>query len=105
MLNKVFLVGTLTTNPEAMPSVVAFTIVVNRKYKDKSGNWQEESFYFDVETAAEKIKQLSKGSKVFIEGSLKQEKEDRNGERRSKIKVIANRVVLLKSTETDDISF
>jgi single-strand DNA-binding protein len=105
MLNKVILVGRLTGNPElrVLPSgmaVAVFTIAVNKRYKDKNGNWQEESSFFDVESfgqLAERIgKQLSKGYKVLIEGQLRQDRwEDKNGEKRSKVKIIAEKVVLL----------
>jgi single-strand DNA-binding protein len=105
MINRVILTGRLTANPEsrALPSgmpVAVFSIAVNRKYKDKGGSWQEESFFFDVETfgqLAERVgKQLSKGDQVLIEGSLRQDRwEDKNGEKRSKVKIVAERVVLI----------
>ncbi|MBX0312294.1 MAG: single-stranded DNA-binding protein [Sulfurihydrogenibium sp.] len=105
MLNKVILVGRLTGNPELRVlqngmSVAVFSIAVNRKYKDKNGNWQEESYFFDIEAfgqLAERIgKQLAKGYQVLIEGQLRQDRwEDKNGEKRSKVKIIAERISLL----------
>jgi single-strand DNA-binding protein len=117
MLNKVLLVGRLTGNPElrSLPSgmaVAVFTIAVNRRYKDKGGQWQEESFFFDVESfgqLAERIsKQLTKGCKVLIEGQLRQDRwEDKNGEKRNKVKIVAERVVLISkpanTTATEEV--
>lgn len=105
MLNKVLLIGRLSRNPEIryLPSgmqVTSFTIAVNRNYKDKNGNWQEESYFFDVETfgnLAERIgNTISKGYQVLIEGSLRQDKWETNtGEKRSKIKIVADKVSLI----------
>ena len=105
MLNKVLLIGRLTRDPEIryLPSgmqITSFSIAVNRKFKDKGGNWQEETYFFDIETfggLAERLgKQLSKGHQIFLEGSLRQDKwENQAGEKRSKIKIVAEKVSLL----------
>lgn len=105
MINKVIVMGRLTASPEmrSLPSgvpVASFSIAVNRRYKDKSGQWQEESFFFDIDAfgqLAERIgKQINKGDQVLIEGQLRQDKwEDKNGEKRSKIKIVAERVALI----------
>ncbi len=105
MLNKVLLIGRLTKDPEVrfLPSgtqVSTFTMVVNRKYKSKSGEWQEETYFFDIETygnLAERVgKQFSKGYQIYLEGSLRQDKwETQAGEKRSKIKIVADKISLL----------
>ncbi len=106
MLNKVFLIGRLTRDPEIrfLPSgsqITSFSIAVNRAYKTKdSDEWKEETYYIDVDTfgyLAERLgKQLSKGTQVLIEGSLRQDRwETQTGEKRSKIKVVADKVSLL----------
>ncbi len=106
MLNKVFLIGRLTRDPEIrfLPSgiqITSFTIAVNRVYKTKdSSDWKEETYFFDVESfgyLAERLgKQLNKGSQILVEGSLRQDKwETPSGEKRSKIKVVADKVNLL----------
>ncbi|RMA97557.1 single-stranded DNA-binding protein [Hydrogenothermus marinus] len=104
MLNKVFLIGRLTRDPEIrfLPSgsqVTAFSIAVNRNYK-VNDQWKEETSFFDIETfgaLAERIgKQLSKGTQVLIEGQLKQDRwETSGGEKRSKIKIVATKINLL----------
>ncbi len=106
MLNKVFLIGRLTRDPEIrfLPSgsqVTTFSIAVNRPYKTKDSNeWKEETYFFDVEAfgyLAERIgKQLSKGTQVLVEGQLRQDRwENSAGEKRSKIKIFAEKVNIL----------
>lgn len=105
MLNKVLMIGRLTKDPEVrfLPSgmqVSSFTLAVGRRYKDKTGQWQEETYFFDVETygnLAERVgKQFSKGYQIYIEGTLRQDKwETQAGEKRSKIKIVADKISLL----------
>ncbi|MEZ0322781.1 MAG: single-stranded DNA-binding protein [Hydrogenothermaceae bacterium] len=105
MINKVIIIGRLTKNPEVryLPSgmqVTSFTLAVNRNFKDKSGNWQEETYFFDIETfgnLAERVgNSLNKGYQVYIEGSLRQDKWETNkGEKRSKVKIVAEKVSIL----------
>lgn len=105
MLNKVILIGRLSRNPEIryLPSgmqVTSFTLAVGRNYKDRDGNWQEETYFFDIETfgnLAERLgSSLSKGYQVLVEGSLRQDKwETSSGEKRSKVKIVADRVSVI----------
>jgi single-strand DNA-binding protein len=114
------LIGRLTRDPEVkfLPSgmqVTSLSIAVNRNFKDKDGEWREEASFFDVETfgkIAERAgTQLSKGYQILIEGELKQDRwESPSGEKRSKVKIVAYRIVLLgkpgdrntKSTSTEE---
>ncbi|MBX0312346.1 MAG: single-stranded DNA-binding protein, partial [Sulfurihydrogenibium sp.] len=54
MLNRVMLIGRLTRDPEvrSLPSgmqATSLSIAVNRKFKDKNGEWREETSFFDIE--------------------------------------------------------
>jgi single-strand DNA-binding protein len=113
MLNKVFLIGRLTRDPEIrfLPSgsqVTSFTLAVNRAYR--SGNeWKEETYFFDIEAfgmLAERLgKQLNKGTQILVEGQLRQDRwETASGEKRVKVKIIAERVSLMpgKKNQKDD---
>lgn len=105
-LNKVFLMGNLTRDPEVryIPSGTAVAdlgVAVNERYKDRdSGEWREKPVFVDVtvwrrqaETCAE---YLSKGSPVMIEGRLQLDQwENKEGQKRSKLKVLADRVQFL----------
>jgi len=96
-MNKVIVSGNLTKEPELryLPdgtAVGSFSIAVNEKYKDK-----ETVSFFDVtvwgKTAENCGQYIFKGSKVLIEGRLKQESwEDKEGKKQYRIKIIAQRV-------------
>jgi single-strand DNA-binding protein len=105
-LNKVFLMGRLTFDPELRytPSgspVTELRLAVNRAWTGRDGDRKEESLFIDVtvwERQAENCCQyLKKGSSVHIEGALKMDTWDdkTSGEKRSKIKVLADRVQFL----------
>lgn len=102
-LNKVMLMGNLTRDPEIRytPSGVAcadFGLAVNEVWFDDSGAKKENVCFVDV-TAWEKgaewaEKYLKKGAEVHIEGKLKLEQWDdkQTGGKRSKLKVIAQKL-------------
>ena len=105
-LNKVFLMGNLTRDPELryVPSGSAVTdlsIAVNRSWTGKDGERKDEVLFVDVtvwDRQAETCCQyLKKGRGVHVEGSLKMDSWDdkATGEKRSKIKVLADRVQFL----------
>ncbi len=103
-LNKVFLIGNLTRDPELryIPSgsaVTTFTVAVNRVYTQQGEKKEEVSFIKVVvwakmaETCGE---YLSKGSPVFVEGRIQSRSwETPQGEKRSAVEVIAERVQFL----------
>lgn len=103
-LNKVFLVGNLTRDPEVryLPqtgsAVTEFDIAVSRSYKDKSNEKREETMFIRVTTFSKLAEicgeYLKKGRAVFVEGRLKQdawEAKDGTG-KRTRISVVANAV-------------
>lgn len=78
-LNKVFLYGNLTRDPElkALPSggqVVNFGLATNRTYKDKNGAKQEATEFHNIVSfgrTAEVIAQyMKKGRPMFVEGRI-----------------------------------
>ena len=96
--NKVLLMGNLTRDVELRhlqsgTTVGAFGLAVNRRYKGGDGQTKEDVLFVDCEawgnTAENLAKYLSKGRPVFVEGRLKlDEWQDKDGARRSKIKVV-----------------
>ncbi|MDD5131099.1 MAG: single-stranded DNA-binding protein [bacterium] len=114
--NKVILIGNITRDLELRytpngQAVVDFSIAINRRFKDQSGQAQERTDFIQVEAwgrQAEIIKQyLGKGSSVYIEGRLQQDSwEDKNdGTKKSKLKVVAQQVQFLdraKGQESTD---
>lgn len=104
MPNMVVIDGRLTKDPEERKlkngnSVVSFTVAYNRAYKPKdSEEWKEETYYFDVESFNPYVQKmdLKKGTAVYVEGELRQDRwENKNGERRSKVYIRAERVEIL----------
>ena len=78
-LNKVFLYGNLTRDPElkALPSgsnVANFGLATNRTYKDKNGAKQESTEFHNIVAfgrTAEVIAQYcKKGRPIFVEGRI-----------------------------------
>ncbi len=104
-LNKVFLLGNLTRDPEMryMPSgspVCSFGLACNRRYTGQDGQKKEETLFVDVDgygkTAELCSQYLSKGRQVLIEGRLRFRRwEAQDGQKRSKISVVAERVTFL----------
>jgi single-strand DNA-binding protein len=107
-LNKVFLMGRLTFDPELRrtPNGAAVTelrLATSRTWAGRDGERREETLFIDVtvwDRQAETCCQyLKKGRAVHVEGYLKMDTwEDKNtGEKRSKVKVQAERVQFLDS--------
>ena len=106
-LNYVVLAGNLTRDPVVRntPSGTAVAdlgLAVNEKYKNKAGEMVETTCYVDVVAwgrQAEVCQQyLHKGSPVLIEGRLQLDQwESKEGEKRSKLRVRADRVQFLST--------
>ena len=101
--NRVILVGNLTRDPELryIPSGTAVTdigLAVNDRVK-RNEEWVEETTFVDItlwgrqaEVASE---YLTKGSPVLIEGRLKLDQWEQEGQKRSKLKVVGMRMQML----------
>ena len=109
--SRVVLVGNLTRAPELrhIPSGHAVTdsaIAINDRRKLPSGELVDEVTFVDftlwgrqAEVACE---YTSKGSPVLVEGRLKQDSWETDGQKRSKLKVIGDKIVLLSSGNKGD---
>ncbi len=103
--NRVILVGNLTRDIELRytPSGTAVTdmgMAVNERVK-RNDQWTDEVNFFDVtlwgRTAEVAGEYLSKGSPVLIEGRLKYETWEQDGQKRSKVKIVGERMQMLGS--------
>jgi single-strand DNA-binding protein len=104
-LNRIFLIGNLTKDPELrfLPSgqaVCTIRMAVSENYKTKTGEAREDTMFIDVTVwakAAEATAQyLKKGSPVFVEGRLRiREFEGRDGTKQRRTEVVASRVQFL----------
>ncbi len=100
-LNKVFIIGNLTRDPElrALPSgtpVVNFGIATNRVWKDQQGQKQEQVEFHNIVAfgrQAELINQyLNKGSMVLIEGRLQTRNWEKDGVKHYRTEIVAESV-------------
>jgi len=96
--NRVILMGNLTRDPELrnLPNsdtqVCDFALAVNRRWKDANGGDREDVLFIDCaafgRTGQTIGESLTKGRPIHIEGHLKFEQWEKDGERRSKIRVV-----------------
>lgn len=111
--NKVILMGNLTRDPEMryVPSgtaVTNFGLAMNERYTDRQTGEQKESPCFVEITAwgrqAEIVNEyLTKGSPVFLEGSLKFDSwEADDGTKRNRLSVTAFRIQLIGGRRDGD---
>ena len=105
-LNQVTLMGNLTRDPELRQTptgqnVTSFSLALNRAYKSANGEWQEATDYIDCVCwgpLAERVSQyLSKGRRCLVQGRLQSRSWEQDGNKRSKVEVLANDVTFLDS--------
>ncbi len=109
-LNQVTLMGNLTRDPElrATPNgqqVCSFSLALNRAYKDSSGEWQEATDYVDITAwgpLGERVAQyLAKGRRCLVQGQLQSRSWEQEGQKRTKVEVLARDVTFLDSRGDD----
>ncbi len=102
--NRVMLMGNITRDIELryLPSGMAvseFGLAVNEKRKNNDGQWVDDVNFFDItlfgRTAEVASEYLSKGSPIFIEGRLKHDTWEKDGQKRSKVKVIGEKMQMI----------
>ena len=102
--NKVILVGNVTRDIEIRQigggsSVCDLGLAVNDRKKTQGGEWVDETTFVDVtlwnKTAEIAVQYLGKGSPVLIEGKLKLESWETDGQKRTKLKVVGERMQML----------
>lgn len=105
-VNQVILMGNLTRDPELRQtpsgqSVCSFSLALNRSFKTQSGDWQEATDYIDVVAwgpLGERVAQyLSKGRRALVQGRLQSRSWEQDGQKRSKVEVLANDVTFVDS--------
>ena len=102
--NRVILMGNLTRDiqlrytPAGTP-VTEVGLAVNDRRKNQNGEWVDETTFVDVtfwgRTAEVASEYLSKGSPVFIEGRLKLDSWEKDGQKNYKLRVVCDRMQLL----------
>lgn len=103
-LNKVYLVGNLTRDPEVryLPSgqpVGELRMAVNRKFRGANGEERDETCFVSIvvwgKQAETSNKYLAKGSPLLVEGRLQYEEWEKDGKKQNRLRVVAERVQFL----------
>ncbi len=102
--NRVVLVGNLTRDPELRyissgTAVTEIGLAVNDRRKNQSGEWVDETQFIEItlwaRTAEVASEYLSKGSSVLIEGRLKLDRWEKDGQKNSKLRVVGEKMQML----------
>jgi len=99
------LIGNVGKDPEIRhlenDSIVAnFTLATTERYRDKNGNWQEQTEWHNIvcwRLLGERVeKYVKKGSQVFIEGKIRtREWVDKSEQKRYIVEIVADNFQLL----------
>lgn len=109
--NQCVLLGNLTRDPElrftaGRKAVCDVGLALNDRWKDSQGEWVEETTFVDVtlwgRTAEVANEYLRKGSPVLIQGRLKLETWEKDGQKRSKHKIVCERMQMVGQRNSDD---
>jgi len=104
--NRVILLGNLTRDVEVKylqsgMAVADVGIAVNDRRKGQNGEWIEETTFVEVtmwgRTAEVASEYLSKGSPILVEGRLKYDSWEKDGQKRSKLSVVCERMQMVGS--------
>lgn len=102
--NRVILMGNVTRDPELRylangTALCDLGMAMNRRFKDKDGNWADETTFVTVtlwaRTAEIAGEYLTKGSPVMIEGRLKLDQWEKDGKKNSRLTVVGETMQLL----------
>ncbi len=103
-LNQVVVVGRLTRDAELRftqtgTAISRMSIAVNRRKRSGDNQWADEVSYFDVVLwgkIAESLQSyLTKGKQIAVSGELRQNRWEQDGQKRSKVEIVATNVQLL----------
>lgn len=103
-LNRVMLLGNLGADPELRStnsgeSVLRLRLATNERYLDRDKNWQDRVEWHSVVVWGKRAEALhrilSKGSNLFVEGSLRTSSyDDKEGVKRYKTEIVAKEIIL-----------
>lgn len=107
-VNQVALTGNITRDPELLATqggtaVLSFGIAVNDRIKNASGEWEDVPNFFECVTFGNRATALSgiltKGMKVSIAGKLRYSSWEKDGQKHSKVGIIANEIELMQNSK------
>jgi len=109
--NRVVLLGNVTRDPELkyIPSgtaVCEIGLAVNDRRKDGNGEWVDDTTFVDItlwaRTAEVVGEYVRKGDPLFVEGRLKFDQWEKDGQKRSKLRVVGERIQLLGNRRSNE---
>ena len=108
-INRVYCTGNLTRDAEMVRTQTGLTIanfcvaVNSRRKNQQTGEWENYPNYVDMKAYGKKAEYaehgLTKGAMVVIDGELRFDNWEKDGQKRSKLYVVANDIVLTKKPE------
>lgn len=120
-INRVYITGNLTRDAEQRgaasgANVLAFCVAVNdRRKNQQTGEWEDYPNYVDCIMFGNRVPyfadKLTRGTKVAVDGKLRYSSWEKDGQKRSKLEVIAEDVETLAKAEpkpamsSDDLPF
>lgn len=105
-INQVSITGNLTRDPKIRSTaggtaVLSFGIAVNDRRKNDSGNWEDVPNFFECVTFGNRAMALgdilTKGMKVAIAGKLHYSSWEKDGQKHSKVDIIAQEIELMQN--------
>ena len=108
-INRVIISGNLTRDPELRRTqsgmaIMSFGVAVNdRRRNQQTGEWEDYANFVDCTMFGNRAESLSnylsKGTKVAIEGKLRWSQWERDGQKRSKVEIIADELEFMSRKE------
>ncbi len=108
-INKVILVGNLGKDPEIRTfengsKVAQFSLATTESYRDKDGNWQDQTEWHNIvlwRYLAEKAEKFfKKGTKIYLEGKIRSRSwEDKDNNKRYITEIVGDKVLMLDKRE------
>ena len=108
-INRVIISGNLTREPEIKRTsggmaILTFGVAVNdRRKNQQTGEWEDYANFIDCTMFGNRAESLSnyltKGMKVAVEGKLRWSQWEKDGQKRSKVEVIAEDVEVMSKGE------
>ncbi len=108
MYNKVIFIGNLTKDPELRHSesgtaICSFRIAVNTRVR-REGEWTDEVLFIGIVVFGKQAENcgeyLNKGSSVLVEGRLKENRWEAEGQQKSRVEVTAQTITFLSKKQT-----
>jgi single-strand DNA-binding protein len=112
MYNKVTLIGNLGNDAQIKTldsgtKVAEFSLATSESYRDKSGEWQQQTEWHNIKAwgkLADRAEKLAKGATILLEGKVTTETWEKDGQKRYKGVIVASYFRILNRSEKTNSS-